>query len=130
MNSQIFQPAHDLKIKQGQTLCLSPNRSMALQWLSIIVFIAAVILFPERPAWGSDADFQAGLVTIGKYTPSSDHHTLRLDQIQVHYRNPALVIKDHESEPVVTAALYIESAADGHVPALPIAYHPGSITGH
>lgn len=60
MNSQIFETAKNLKIEQAHTFCLSPHKSTAVFWLSIMIFSAAVILFPERPAWGSDADIQVG----------------------------------------------------------------------
>jgi len=33
--------------------------SPAVQWISIIMLIAMVILFPERPAWGSDISIEA-----------------------------------------------------------------------
>jgi len=53
MNSQIFYTPKNPAAHQAR---LALKTSPALQWLSAIVLVAAVILFPERPAWGQELD--------------------------------------------------------------------------
>ena len=52
MDSQIFDTPKSTHTRRSQSSCLSAGNCPAVQWLSILLLIAAVILFPERPAWG------------------------------------------------------------------------------
>jgi disulfide bond formation protein DsbB len=52
MNSQIFPNNTNTNSDQARSYILPLWYSTAGQWLSIIMLIAIVILFPERPAWG------------------------------------------------------------------------------
>ena len=60
MNSQIFQNTRCKKSSNANTFCASVGLSPAIQWLSAALLIMAVILFPERPAWGNDFDIHIG----------------------------------------------------------------------
>ena len=60
MNSQIFPSNPMIKLGRTQQIDLRPRHSTAVQWLSALLLIAAVILFPERPAWGGDVEIEAG----------------------------------------------------------------------
>lgn len=60
MNSQIFQTNKNMNDRPIMTLCLTPWQNTMFQWLSVLIFAVAVILFPERPAWGADADIHVG----------------------------------------------------------------------
>lgn len=54
MNSQIFNTHQNLNSNLKHNGCSTVGSSPAVQWLSAFLFIMAVILFPERPAWGND----------------------------------------------------------------------------
>lgn len=54
MNSQIFNTHQNANADMKHNVCLAVGSSPAVQWLSAFLFILAVILFPERPAWGDD----------------------------------------------------------------------------
>ncbi len=59
MNSQIFPNNEMMKSSQSETAEMLQRPSHAVQWISIIMLIAIVILFPERPAWGNDVSIEA-----------------------------------------------------------------------
>lgn len=60
MNSQIFPSNQVITSGQIQQMETPLRPSTTAQWLSAIMLIAVVILFPERPAWGEELDIQAG----------------------------------------------------------------------
>lgn len=59
MNSHIFPNNANLNTSQPQSVSLPAWHSPAVQWVSMILLIAIVILFPERPAWGNDLVIEA-----------------------------------------------------------------------
>ncbi len=59
MNSQIFPNNEMMKSSQSEAAGLLQWQTHAVQWISISLLIAIVILFPERPAWGSDVRIEA-----------------------------------------------------------------------
>ena len=54
MTSQIFQ----IKPNQKSISAVGVDQFTVLQWLSVILLVAAVVLFPEKPAWGSEMDIE------------------------------------------------------------------------
>lgn len=60
MNSQIFQTDRYAQSPPANTRHRTIGMSPAFQWLSAIFLIAAVVLFPERPAWGNGFDIHIG----------------------------------------------------------------------
>lgn len=60
MNSQIFQNTQCKKTNSARTSFATLGASPAIQWFSAALLIMAVILFPERPAWGNDFDINIG----------------------------------------------------------------------
>lgn len=60
MNSQIFPSNEAIQSSKVQQFGLHGCHSNAIQWLSAILLIAAVVLFPERPAWGGGVEIESG----------------------------------------------------------------------
>lgn len=60
MNSQIFQNTRCKKSINAGTSNAILGASPAIQWLSAALLIMAVILYPERPAWGYDFEINIG----------------------------------------------------------------------
>ena len=54
MNSQIFNTHQNANANMKHNVRLTVGNSPTAQWLSAVLFILAVIFFPERPAWGDD----------------------------------------------------------------------------
>lgn len=67
MNSQIFDTRQSSDANLRHNARLSVGSSAAVQWLSAILFIVAVILFPERPAWGDDLNLHVSSNGIKGY---------------------------------------------------------------
>jgi hypothetical protein len=67
MNSQIFNTQQNSNSNLKQTVRLTVGSSMAVQWLSAFLLIVAVILFPERPAWGGDMDLHVSSGSLRGY---------------------------------------------------------------
>jgi hypothetical protein len=56
MNSQLFQNSRCKTSSNAGALHTTLAVSPAIVWLSFVLLMMAIILFPERPAWGSDFD--------------------------------------------------------------------------
>ncbi len=59
MNSQIFPSNPTIGSGQIERIAWHSKHSAAVQWMSAILLIASIILFPERPAWGGDVEIAA-----------------------------------------------------------------------
>ena len=60
MNSQIFQNTRCKKSSIAKASHATSGASPAIMLLSAALLMTAVILFPERPAWGNDFDISIG----------------------------------------------------------------------
>lgn len=67
MNSQIFLNTRCKTSSNAGTADATLGASPAIQWLSAALLIMAVILFPERPAWGNDFDINFSFNDIKGY---------------------------------------------------------------
>ncbi|MGD9366983.1 MAG: hypothetical protein PVH87_14895 [Desulfobacteraceae bacterium] len=67
MNSHIFDTHQSSNSNLKHNACLTVGSSPAVQWLTAFLFIVAVILFPERPAWGDDLNLHVGSNGIKGY---------------------------------------------------------------
>lgn len=67
MNSQIFDTHQNSNPNLKHNACLTVGSYSAVQWLSAVLFIVAVILFPERPAWGDDLNLHVSSSGIKGY---------------------------------------------------------------
>lgn len=79
MNSQLFQNTRCKKSSNAGTFHVTLGASPAIVWLSAALLIMAVILFPERPAWGSDFDIDIGPNGIKGYA----HEVELIDVLEV-----------------------------------------------
>ncbi len=147
MNSQIFPNNAAIKANHSQSIGIMNWHSPAVHWISIIILIAIVILFPERPAWGNDVEIKSAGKTEVRfdiqhtiptecaihiirhpfnhtvvYAGMSDPLRIRIDQIQVYYENPVA----SAFEPAIAQAIdtVVDDAAFdwGNLLTLPIAY--------
>lgn len=56
MNSQTFEISPQATSNGGKPIALTMGTPIVYHWLIIIVLMAMVILYPERPAWGDNLD--------------------------------------------------------------------------
>ena len=147
MNSQIFPDNTLIQSGQTETAGLLHWRSPAVQWFSIIMLIAIVILFPERPAWGDDVlNIEAAETKVSFNIPnhiqpemanqiilhplghelvhagSSELLKIRIDQIQVYYAHPAKSTSEPTTTPATDRVLEKFPAEETKMLALAIAY--------
>jgi hypothetical protein len=55
MNCQTFETSRQTAPTQEKTVGLAVGTTFFYHWLSLIVLMAIVILYPERPAWGDQS---------------------------------------------------------------------------
>ena len=150
MNSQIFPDNTMIQSNQTESAGLLHWRSPAVQWISIIILIAFVILFPERPAWGDDVLIEVDAATakgvaceakLGEapaeraiqiillplghalvHPGTSEALKIRIDQIQVYYAHPAMPVSEPTTAPTTDKAFEKSPADETKIPALAIAY--------
>jgi hypothetical protein len=132
MNSQIFPSRSNTSSNQARSYVLPFWYSLAGQWLVMVLLVATVILFPERPAWGGEIENATDVVSIGEitcgeictlaFTWTMNQQEMRIDQIQVNYGHSPSAADHQDLATSKDAASEVGIAEDGQLPCFPIAY--------
>ena len=130
MNSQIFPNNVNLKSIPSRSFSLVPWQSSAVLWLSIIMLIAVVILFPERPAWGGDRMIEADPAGINGAAHGAKladvvkvmADEIRIDQIRICYRHPKGSAAVPQTVPLTDTPSVNDNHNERRLLALPISY--------